>query len=317
MAFLETLQKFGLDPCICISTTRPAANSSISPPLSPRRRRMRIFIAADPRPCSPPSKRPRPNRPRGDVHVEYFTAKAEAATAGGFWVELAQLRRGILHPRGQEGPRSAARCRRRCRLFLRARHLRRMRHARDLRHSDHRDAVLSEEEQAANDKVMICAAAERPSGWFWICNLVVAALDPALAAALDCGGNERKIRHHAHHQRPRLSDPRRAAPTLVDAIRDDCGQTGTVIGCEHGVCGTCTVIVDDEAVRSCLMFAIQAQGKKIRSRRRPRQRRQAASVAARLHREPRPAMRLPARQVSDARRQCAGKGPAYRRRGLD
>ena len=43
--------------------------------------------------------------------------------------------------------------------------------------------------------------------------------------------------------------------TLVDAIRDDCGQTGTHIGCEHGVCGTCTVIVDDEAVRSCLMFA--------------------------------------------------------------
>ena len=53
--------------------------------------------------------------------------------------------------------------------------------------------------------------------------------------------------------------------TLVDAIRDDCGQTGTHIGCEHGVCGACTVIVDDEAVRSCLMFAVQAQGKKIRT----------------------------------------------------
>ena len=57
-------------------------------------------------------------------------------------------------------------------------------------------------------------------------------------------------------------EPRR---TLVDAIREDCGQTGTHIGCEHGVCGTCTVIVDDEAVRSCLMFAVQAQGKKIRT----------------------------------------------------
>ena len=56
-----------------------------------------------------------------------------------------------------------------------------------------------------------------------------------------------------------------ARKTLVDAIREDCGQTGTHIGCEHGVCGTCTVIVDDEAVRSCLMFAIQAQGKKIRT----------------------------------------------------
>jgi carbon-monoxide dehydrogenase small subunit len=50
-----------------------------------------------------------------------------------------------------------------------------------------------------------------------------------------------------------------ARKTLVDAIRDDCGQIGTHIGCEHGVCGTCTVIVDDEAVRSCLMFAVQDQ----------------------------------------------------------
>jgi aerobic-type carbon monoxide dehydrogenase small subunit (CoxS/CutS family) len=56
-----------------------------------------------------------------------------------------------------------------------------------------------------------------------------------------------------------------ARKTLVDAIREDCGQTGTHIGCEHGVCGTCTVIVDGEAMRSCLMFAVQAQGKKIRT----------------------------------------------------
>jgi carbon-monoxide dehydrogenase small subunit len=53
--------------------------------------------------------------------------------------------------------------------------------------------------------------------------------------------------------------------TLVDAIRDDCGQTGTHIGCEHGVCGTCTVILDNDAVRSCLMFAVQAHGRKIRT----------------------------------------------------
>jgi carbon-monoxide dehydrogenase small subunit len=57
-------------------------------------------------------------------------------------------------------------------------------------------------------------------------------------------------------------EPRR---TLVDAIREDCGQTGTHIGCEHGVCGACTVIVDGEPVRSCLMFAVQANGKKIRT----------------------------------------------------
>ena len=57
-------------------------------------------------------------------------------------------------------------------------------------------------------------------------------------------------------------EPRR---TLDDAIREDCGQTGTHIGCEHGVCGACTVIVDGEPMRSCLMFAVQADGKKIRT----------------------------------------------------
>jgi len=53
--------------------------------------------------------------------------------------------------------------------------------------------------------------------------------------------------------------------TLVDTIREDCALTGTHIGCEHGVCGACTVILDGEAVRSCLMFAVQAQGKRIRT----------------------------------------------------
>jgi aerobic carbon-monoxide dehydrogenase small subunit len=56
-----------------------------------------------------------------------------------------------------------------------------------------------------------------------------------------------------------------ARKTLVDAIRDECGQTGTHIGCEHGICGACTIILDDEAVRSCLMFAVQAVGKRIRT----------------------------------------------------
>jgi aerobic carbon-monoxide dehydrogenase small subunit len=57
-------------------------------------------------------------------------------------------------------------------------------------------------------------------------------------------------------------EPRR---TLADAIREDCGQTGTHVGCEHGVCGACTVIVDGEPVRSCLMFAVQAAGRAIRT----------------------------------------------------
>jgi carbon-monoxide dehydrogenase small subunit len=59
-----------------------------------------------------------------------------------------------------------------------------------------------------------------------------------------------------------MVEPRR---TLVDAIREDCGQTGTHIGCEHGVCGACTVLVEGEPVRSCLMFAEQAAGKAIRT----------------------------------------------------
>ena len=58
------------------------------------------------------------------------------------------------------------------------------------------------------------------------------------------------------------AEPRR---TLVDAIREDCGQTGTHIGCEHGICGACTVIVNGEPVRSCLMFAVQADGARIRT----------------------------------------------------
>jgi carbon-monoxide dehydrogenase small subunit len=46
--------------------------------------------------------------------------------------------------------------------------------------------------------------------------------------------------------------------TLADMIREDLGLTGTHLGCEHGVCGACTVFVDGEAVRACLMFGVQA-----------------------------------------------------------
>jgi aerobic carbon-monoxide dehydrogenase small subunit len=51
--------------------------------------------------------------------------------------------------------------------------------------------------------------------------------------------------------------------TLADCIRHALLQTGTHVGCEHGVCGACTVIVDGAAVRSCLMLAVQADGAKI------------------------------------------------------
>jgi aerobic carbon-monoxide dehydrogenase small subunit len=48
--------------------------------------------------------------------------------------------------------------------------------------------------------------------------------------------------------------------TLADYLREQCALTGTHLGCEHGVCGACTVLVDGEAVRACLMFAVQAEG---------------------------------------------------------
>jgi aerobic-type carbon monoxide dehydrogenase small subunit (CoxS/CutS family) len=54
-----------------------------------------------------------------------------------------------------------------------------------------------------------------------------------------------------------------ARKTLADFLRDDLNLTGTHVGCEHGVCGACTVIVDGRPVRSCLMLAIQAAGSEV------------------------------------------------------
>ena len=52
---------------------------------------------------------------------------------------------------------------------------------------------------------------------------------------------------------------------LSDFIRDVCGLTGTHVGCEHGVCGACTINVNGTAVRSCLMFAVQADGQQVQT----------------------------------------------------
>src|SRR5580700_5890871 len=48
--------------------------------------------------------------------------------------------------------------------------------------------------------------------------------------------------------------------SLADFLRDEAGYTGVHLGCEHGVCGACTIIVDGDAVRSCLMLAVQVDG---------------------------------------------------------
>jgi carbon-monoxide dehydrogenase small subunit len=55
-------------------------------------------------------------------------------------------------------------------------------------------------------------------------------------------------------------DPRR---TLADFLREDLNLTGTHLGCEHGVCGSCTIVYNGDAIRSCLMFAVQADGAEI------------------------------------------------------
>ena len=57
-------------------------------------------------------------------------------------------------------------------------------------------------------------------------------------------------------------DPRLS---LGDFLRDDCGLTGTHLACEHGVCGACTVLVDDAPIRSCIFYAVQAHGLEIRT----------------------------------------------------
>jgi carbon-monoxide dehydrogenase small subunit len=62
-------------------------------------------------------------------------------------------------------------------------------------------------------------------------------------------------RRHERTVEPRL--------LLSDFLRHDLGLTGTHVGCEHGVCGACTVLVDGEPVRSCLMFAVQAEGREV------------------------------------------------------
>jgi carbon-monoxide dehydrogenase small subunit len=57
-----------------------------------------------------------------------------------------------------------------------------------------------------------------------------------------------------------FAEPRKL---LSDALREDCSLTGTHVGCEHGVCGACTILLDGAPARACLLYAIQAQGREI------------------------------------------------------
>ncbi|ULE35207.1 (2Fe-2S)-binding protein [Mycobacterium sp. IDR2000157661] len=62
-------------------------------------------------------------------------------------------------------------------------------------------------------------------------------------------------REHTAVVEPRL--------TLADYLREKCGLTGTHLGCEHGACGACTVLLNGDAVRACLLFAVQAEGMEV------------------------------------------------------
>jgi carbon-monoxide dehydrogenase small subunit len=73
---------------------------------------------------------------------------------------------------------------------------------------------------------------------------------PTHAVRLTVNGTERSIEIEARK-------------SLADALREDVGLTGTHLGCEHGVCGACTVLFDGTPIRSCLMFAVQATGHEI------------------------------------------------------
>jgi carbon-monoxide dehydrogenase small subunit len=59
-----------------------------------------------------------------------------------------------------------------------------------------------------------------------------------------------------------IAEPR---TLLVDFLRHELGLTGTHVGCEHGVCGACTILLDDQPVRSCLVLAVQARGAELRT----------------------------------------------------
>ena len=76
--------------------------------------------------------------------------------------------------------------------------------------------------------------------------------DDRVSVSLTVNGSDHEV----------VVEPRKS---LADTLREDCGLTGTHLGCEQGVCGACTVLVDDEPARACLMLAVQAEGHRVRT----------------------------------------------------
>lgn len=103
-------------------------------------------------------------------------------------------------------------------------------------------------------------------------------------------------------------EPRRL---LADVLREECGLTGTKLGCEHGVCGSCTVLLDGEAVRSCLLLAVQCHRRELTTVEGLATRGRAARAAGGLLGRARAAVRLLHRRVP---RPCRGRPPHRARR---
>ena len=92
---------------------------------------------------------------------------------------------------------------------------------------------------------------------------VGAGCEPAGIAYTKTEGHEHANDHATRSTAPEHTGEAEPRRLLSDFIRDDLGLTGTHVGCEHGVCGACTVLVNGDPVRSCLMFAVQAEGAEI------------------------------------------------------
>jgi ferredoxin-NADP reductase len=159
MAFLATLEKFGPDSVVHLHFDEEADGKFLdlagaiaaAPPNA-------HFYCCGPNPMLKAFEAAAANRPRPHVHVEYFTPKAEAATSGGFWVELARSGEEYYIPEGKKILEvlyeAGVDVDYSCELGICGECVTRVISG----IPEHRDSVLSEEEQAANEKVMICCA---------------------------------------------------------------------------------------------------------------------------------------------------------------
>ena len=181
---------------------------------------------------------------------------AEVARRHGDFALVGAVRRAGARRRRDASPRA--------RLGLLRRRRRRRCAARP---AEARSSAASRRRPGCGEAARAAAAALSPDGDIHATadyrRQVAAALaERTLTAALArCGRPGMKQADPRDRQRPgRASAPWSARTTLADFLREDLDLTGTHVGCEHGVCGACTVLLDGEPVRACLMLAVQAEG---------------------------------------------------------